>query len=274
MIKTLIRGKAALVILLVIAALLVPQAALAEGKVHKVKQGETLYSIARHYGTTVNAIAKANGIRNRNRIYVGQRLRIPGTGSGSKGRQSSSGGFHVVRRGENLSMIARRYGTSISAIVKANGIRNANRIYVGQRLRIPGKSGGGSKSSGGGSSKSSGGGGKWIEVDLSSQRVYAHQGNSVVRKMVVSTGTSRYPTPVGRFRIRRKYRSVTMSGPGYHLPGVPHTMFFYRGYALHGTYWHNNFGRRMSHGCINLKRGDAKWLYSWAPKGTLVVIHR
>jgi lipoprotein-anchoring transpeptidase ErfK/SrfK len=274
MTKTLIRGKAALVIMLVIAALLLPQAAHAEGKVHKVKRGETLYSIARRYGTTVNAIVKANGIRNRNRIYVGQRLSIPGKGSGSKVGKSSGGGVHVVRRGENLSMIARRYGTSISAIVKANGIRNANRIYVGQRLRIPGKSGGSSKSSGGGSSKSSGRAGKWIEVDLSSQRVYARQGNSVVRNMVVSTGTSRYPTPVGRFRIYAKYRSVTMSGPGYHLPGVPHTMFFYRGYALHGTYWHNNFGRRMSHGCINLKRGDAKWLYGWAPKGTLVVIHR
>jgi LysM repeat protein len=282
MTKTLIRGKGALVILLVIAALLLPQAAHAEGKVHKVKRGETLYSIARRYGTTVNAIVKANGIRNRNRIYVGQRLSIPGRGGGSKGGKSSSGGIHIVRRGENLSMIARRYGTSVSAIVKANGIRNANRIFVGQRLRIPGKSGGSSKSSSGGSSKSSGGGsskssghgGKWIEVDLSSQRVYARQGNSVVRKMVVSTGTSRYPTPVGRFRIYAKYRSVTMSGPGYHLPGVPHTMFFYRGYAIHGTYWHNNFGRRMSHGCINLKRGDAKWLYSWAPKRTLVVIHR
>jgi lipoprotein-anchoring transpeptidase ErfK/SrfK len=280
MTKPLRRGKAALVILLVIAALLLPQAAHAKGNVHKVKRGETLYSIARRYGTTVNAIVKANGIKHRNRIYVGQRLSIPGKGS-SKGGKSSSGGVHVVRRGENLSMIARRYGTSISAIVKANGIRNANRIYVGQKLRIPGKSGGSSNSSGGGSSKSSGGGsskstgrGKWIEVDLSSQRVYARQGNSVVRKMVVSTGTSRYPTPVGRFRIYAKYRSVTMSGPGYHLPGVPHTMFFYRGYALHGTYWHNNFGRRMSHGCINLKRGDAKWLYNWAPKRTLVVIHR
>jgi lipoprotein-anchoring transpeptidase ErfK/SrfK len=91
--------------------------------------------------------------------------------------------------------------------------------------------------------------------------------------MVVSTGISRYPTPPGRYRIYAKYPSVTMSGPGYYLPGVPHTMFFYRGYALHGTYWHNNFGRPMSHGCINLTRSDAAWLYSWAPTGTLVVIH-
>jgi len=116
--------------------------------------------------------------------------------------------------------------------------------------------------------------GKWIEVDLSSQTTRARIGNKVVRSMRVSTGISRYPTPTGRFRIYAKYPAVTMSGPGYYLPRVPHTMFFYRGYALHGTYWHSNFGHRMSHGCINLKRADAAWLYRWAPKGTLVVIHR
>ena len=91
--------------------------------------------------------------------------------------------------------------------------------------------------------------------------------------MVVSTGLARYPTPTGRFRILRKYPSVAMSGPGYYLPGVPHSMFFYAGYAIHGTYWHSNFGRPMSHGCINLTRGDAAWLYYWAPIGTPVVIH-
>jgi len=98
-------------------------------------------------------------------------------------------------------------------------------------------------------------------------------GNSVVRTMIVSTGVARYPTPRGRFRIYSKYRAVNMSGPGYYLPGVPHTMFFYRGYAIHGTYWHSNFGTPMSHGCINLTRADAAWLYSWAPVGTSVVIH-
>jgi lipoprotein-anchoring transpeptidase ErfK/SrfK len=51
-------------------------------------------------------------------------------------------------------------------------------------------------------------------------------------------------------------------------------MFFYKDYAIHGTYWHNNFGRRMSHGCVNMKTKEAKWLYQWAPKGTLVVVHK
>jgi lipoprotein-anchoring transpeptidase ErfK/SrfK len=211
---------------------------------------------------------QANGLRNRNFVWTGQRLRIPGrSSSGSSG----GGGIHVVRRGEHLTNIARRYGTTVSAFVQANGLRNRNFVWVGQRLRIPGRSSGGGSS--GGSTNTGATSGRWIEVILSSQRVVAWQGNSRVRTMVVSTGISRYPTPPGRFRILRKYPSVAMSGPGYYLPGVPHSMFFYRGYAIHGTYWHNNFGRPMSHGCVNLTRGDAAWLYSWAPLGTSVVIH-
>jgi lipoprotein-anchoring transpeptidase ErfK/SrfK len=64
-----------------------------------------------------------------------------------------------------------------------------------------------------------------------------------------------------------------MSGPGYNLPNVPYTMYFYRGYAIHGTYWHNNFGSPMSHGCVNLATPDAQWLYNWAPMHTRVVSH-
>jgi LysM repeat protein len=246
--------------------------------IHIVRWGETLYSIARRYGTSVNALVRTNGLRNANYIYAGQRLRIAGssggTSGGSSGGSSASGGgtVHVVQRGQTLHSIAQRYGTTAAAIAATNGLRNPNFIYVGQRLRI---SGGGSTRGGGttGGSTTTGGSGRWIDVDLSSQTVRAYQGNGVVRSMVVSTGLSRYPTPPGRFRIYAKYPSVTMSGPGYYLPGVPHTMFFYKGYALHGTYWHNNFGRPMSHGCINLTRGDAAWLYSWASVGTQVVIH-
>lgn len=116
--------------------------------------------------------------------------------------------------------------------------------------------------------------GKWIEIDLSQQRLYAHVGQTTVFKAVVSTGTRYYPTVVGRFRIYSKYRATHMSGPGYSLPNVPWTMYFYRGYAIHGAYWHNNFGTRMSHGCVNMRIPDSKWLYQWAPRGTLVVVHR
>jgi len=115
--------------------------------------------------------------------------------------------------------------------------------------------------------------GKWIEIDLSQQRLYAHVGQRTVLTAVVSTGTRYHPTVVGRFRIYAKYRATRMTGPGYNLPNVPWTMYFYRSYGIHGTYWHNNFGTPMSHGCVNMRTADAKWLYQWAPMGTLVVIH-
>ena len=114
---------------------------------------------------------------------------------------------------------------------------------------------------------------KWIEIDLSSQRLYAHVGQQTVMTAVVSTGTRYYPTVRGRFRIYAKYRATRMTGPGYDLPNVPWTMYFYGGYAIHGAYWHNNFGTPMSHGCVNMKIPEAKRLYDWAPKGTLVVVH-
>jgi lipoprotein-anchoring transpeptidase ErfK/SrfK len=114
---------------------------------------------------------------------------------------------------------------------------------------------------------------RWIDVDLSEQRLIAYQGNEPARSVLVSTGLPRTPTVTGRFQVYVKYKAVRMSGPGYNLPNVPHTMYFYRDYALHGAYWHTNFGRPMSHGCVNLPLADAEWLYDWASVGTLVVVH-
>lgn len=115
--------------------------------------------------------------------------------------------------------------------------------------------------------------GRWIDVDLSTQRVTAYEGAEAVRTFVVSTGTSRHPTVTGQFRIYVKLRATDMAGPGYYLPGVPYTMYFYRGYALHGTYWHSNFGTPMSHGCVNMITDEARWLFDFASVGTLVNVH-
>ena len=114
---------------------------------------------------------------------------------------------------------------------------------------------------------------RWIDIDLSEQRTYAYEGTQVVNSFVVSTGTWRTPTVTGRFKIYVKYRSADMSGPGYFLADVPFVMYFYKGYGLHGTYWHNNFGTPMSHGCVNLRNDDAKWLFNWASVGTIVNVH-
>jgi hypothetical protein len=115
--------------------------------------------------------------------------------------------------------------------------------------------------------------GRWIDIDLSQQRLRAYNGSAVVRTFVVSTGTRWHPTLTGQFRIWIKLRYDHMSGPGYYLPNVPYVMYYYRGYGIHGTYWHNNFGTPMSHGCVNLRTSDAQWLYSFASVGTLVNIH-
>jgi lipoprotein-anchoring transpeptidase ErfK/SrfK len=120
---------------------------------------------------------------------------------------------------------------------------------------------------------SSGNGTRWIDVDLTNQRVYAYEGDVVVNSFVVSTGTWLTPTVTGQYNIYVKYRSTKMSGPGYYLPNVPYVMYFYKGYGLHGTYWHNNFGTPMSHGCVNLRTDEAAWLFDWASVGTLVNVH-
>ena len=119
----------------------------------------------------------------------------------------------------------------------------------------------------------SGNGARWIDVDLTNQHVYAYEGQTVVNSFIVSTGTWQHPTVTGQYHIYVKYRSAPMSGPGYYLPNVPYIMYFYKGYGLHGTYWHHNFGTPMSHGCVNLKTDEAAWLYSWASVGTLVNVH-
>ena len=120
---------------------------------------------------------------------------------------------------------------------------------------------------------SSGNGTRWIDVDLTNQRVYAYEGDAVVNSFIVSTGTWLTPTVTGQYNIYVKYRSTKMSGPGYYLPDVPYVMYFYKGYGLHGTYWHNNFGTPMSHGCVNLRTDEAAWLFDWASIGTLVNVH-
>ena len=121
---------------------------------------------------------------------------------------------------------------------------------------------------------------KQILVAIPEQKLIAYEGSSAVLQVPISSGIrlSKPPangipteTPIGRFRIGTKMPSKHM-GEGnltddieaYELLGVPWVGFFHRdGYGLHGTYWHDNFGRRMSHGCINLPSFYAKWLYRW-----------
>ncbi|MCV0403453.1 MAG: LysM peptidoglycan-binding domain-containing protein [Chloroflexi bacterium] len=111
---------------------------------HTVRPGEHLTGIARHYGVTIAAISRANGIADPSRIYAGQRLTIPGSSTAApaapatKPAPSTPSRSHTVRPGEHLTGIARHYGVTIAAISRANGIADPSRIYAGQRLTIPG----------------------------------------------------------------------------------------------------------------------------------------
>ena len=111
---------------------------------------------------------------------------------------------------------------------------------------------------------------RWIRVDLSEQMVVAYERNKPVRAFIISSGLPGTPTVTGTFHIRMKVRSQTMEGGDpalnnyYNLPNVQWVQYFYADYSFHGTYWHNNFGNPMSHGCINMTNADAKWLFDWA----------
>ena len=110
---------------------------------------------------------------------------------------------------------------------------------------------------------------KWIEVSLNQQKVRAWEGDKIVMEFLISSGKW-YPTPKGTFYIWYKTRAQTMKGGSkelgtyYNLPNVTHNMFFHKGYALHGAYWHNNFGHPMSHGCVNEPLDKADAIFDWA----------
>lgn len=109
---------------------------------------------------------------------------------------------------------------------------------------------------------------KWIDVNLAEQKLRAYEGNRVVKEFLISSGKWA-ATPKGDFRIWYKTRAQAMKGGSkelgtyYYLPNVPHNMFFYQGYAIHGAYWHNNFGQPMSHGCVNSPLAEVAELFDW-----------
>jgi len=143
---------------------------------------------------------------------------------------------------------------------------------------------------------------KWIDVNLTRKTLVAFEGDKLYYAAVVSPGKKSkkkekdHSTVQGTFRIREKHLAVTMDGDGavagdlpYSIEDVPYVEYFERSYALHGAFWHNNFGHDMSHGCVNLSPLDAKKLFFWSEprlprgwhavwaseqnRGTLVVIH-
>lgn len=124
--------------------------------VHIVKSGDTLTKVARDFGISADALARANAKVHPDRLLIGERLLVPGGGSSSRDNSppdsksfstsSSKSTNHIVRKGEHLGSIAKRYGVSTSALARANRLKNANIIEIGDRLVIPGRSSSGTTS--------------------------------------------------------------------------------------------------------------------------------
>ncbi|MCS7010402.1 MAG: L,D-transpeptidase family protein [Anaerolineales bacterium] len=110
---------------------------------------------------------------------------------------------------------------------------------------------------------------KYIEIVLDEQRLYAYEGDRLVYQARTATGRRGYETPLGEFKTFHKRPTYHMTGGSdarsvFDLPGVPwDTYITANGVAIHGTYWHNDFGTTHSHGCINLRPQDARWIYLW-----------
>jgi hypothetical protein len=113
---------------------------------------------------------------------------------------------------------------------------------------------------------------RWVEVNVIDQTLTAWQGDVVVMHTQVSTGKPGWRTIPGAFNVYVKLPSTRMRGPGYDTPNVPWTMYYHLGFAIHGAYWHNNFGTPVSHGCVNLRVDEAKLLFDWADVGMEVVV--
>jgi hypothetical protein len=118
---------------------------------------------------------------------------------------------------------------------------------------------------------------KWVDVNLTRQTLVAFEGTRQVFATLVSTGRKGkdkehdHQTPTGMWRVREKHVAATMDGDGaaagdlpYSIEDVPYVQYFHESYALHGAFWHDNFGRPQSHGCVNLAPSDAKRLFFWA----------
>ena len=254
-----------------------------ETRVYVAQPGDTLAAVAVKFKTTTARLTELNQIAPSTTLHVGQPLRVPyaegisfevfqGDDIPTPGRYV----VHVLQPGESAASVADAYGTSLRRTLQLNKIADPSLLKPGMKLIIPPPSfaelfadlplgpddypiypvipttG------------------KWISVDLDHQRTFAWEGDKLVKSFLISSGKARTPTVTGVFRIWGKIAAQRMEGGSraagdyYNLANVQWVQYFYQDYSFHGTYWHNNFGTPMSHGCVNMRNEDAKWLYDWA----------
>ena len=122
--------------------------------------------------------------------------------------------------------------------------------------------------------------GRWIDVDLATQVMTAYYGARPLLVAQTAGGTNKNPTDKGTYPTFWRLASQRMQGDNlfasdyYNLDAVPYISYFHpSGEAIHGAYWHDNFGTQLSHGCVNASLPTAQWVLTWAPLGTQVVVH-
>ena len=264
-----------------------------------VQSGDNIIILAARFGVTPEALAAANGISPTGYLYIGQVLTIPGTNpqpaptatrppaptstpvpqppAPAPGRPVE----YTVQNGDNLSTIAVKFNTTVEALQDLNNLPDNNFLRIGQVLVI---SKGTTQNNPPPAASQPASvplgkfGPKWVDIAMDSQTLVAYEGQTPVYTSKVSTGAPRRPTVEGTYRIYAKYRTQNMQGGTgaeyYYLPNVPYVMYFYSAYAIHGATWHNNFGEPVSQGGVHLPEEAARWMFEWAPIGTLVVSHK
>ena len=229
--------------------------------IYVVQPGDTLVAIAARYGLTPSQLAAANGLQWNSWVYIGQELLIPTITPAAPALPQPV--VIDLGNGDWIEVRPDWYGIP-APLAAAKSETAAPPAPAAEQPPAP-------------TAAYSPAGEKWIDVNLTTQTLIAYEGQTPVFKALVSSGLSYYPTVTGTFAIYVKYTAARMRGgfglDAYDLPNVPYVMYFYKGYGLHGTYWHNNFGTPMSHGCVNLATPDAEWLFNWAAVGTTVVTH-
>jgi hypothetical protein len=118
---------------------------------------------------------------------------------------------------------------------------------------------------------------QWISINLFEQTLAVYENGQMVYATLVSSGLRGWWTRPGTFQVNKKLDRDHMRGAFepdrsdyYYLEDVPWVLYFDKARALHGAYWHNNFGYPQSHGCVNLAPTDAHWIFDWAQEGTWV----
>lgn len=273
-----------------------------DARAYVVQPDDSLTGIAAKLNVSTWALMTTNGLVMGNLLYAGQELIVPGmsepsdvtetpipeaetdenislttTPTPDASAEVTSGApqtasapeTYTVQRGDTLTRIAARFGTSVASISALNGIANPSSIYVGQTLRLKG------------TAPAPTGGGKLIVIDLSEQHLYAYQGDQLVYSFVASSGRAPTYTRTGEFRVQSKIPNAYGSTWNIWMPywlGI-----YWAGSMENGihalpetpggqTLWAGYLGTPISFGCIVLGTYEARLLYEWAQIGTPVSI--